>query len=385
MRMPQDAALRINWLAYQYREYDGYGRYSNRLIRSLQRLGVQVSPLLAEHTLMPAWMQEQLGLEWEGLTISCLPPFYLRKIPQGQGRHWLITMTEGSALPEGWAEHINESQIDRIYVPCEANLRTFVEGGVTAPISLLPGGTDPEEFPLRNGGQARPYTFLALADRGSRKGWGEAWSAFYKAFGTPTDTPDVRLLVKARGDTNNVLNAIADGQIQDPRIQIERTEYNDMAALYAQADCFVIPARHEGWGMPQREAAMSGLPVIVQRVGGIDDGYTERWALICEQGTQEEIPHGFSHIAGHWRRANTEALAELMRRCYEAPEETAQFGRNAAHWLRDNQTWDHTAKRLLADIERELSGALRARLQEPFSGLYLEDYTRVDDGSELWA
>jgi len=216
----------------------------------------------------------------------------------------------------------------------------------------VPGGTDPDEFPLIENNKVRsvlsnPYTFLALADRGARKGWTEAWAAFYQAFGTPEQTPDVQLIIKSRPDGNELLAMIAGADNPDPRIRIIMEDRVSMAALYAQADCFVIPSRSEGWGMPHREAAMMGLPVITQRYSGVDDGHCHKWAIVISGGKLEPIPTVCEQIAGQWMRANTAQLAAAMIHCYKNPGEVAARAAGAAAWLRANQTWDHTAARLL--------------------------------------
>lgn len=345
--------MQLNWIGYQYRDWDGYGRYGNRMVQALLRAGVAVHPLLNEHCNMPSWMQEGLGIDWSRLTISCLPPFYLKVVP-GRGRHWLLSMTEGSELPPGWAETIQEARIERIIVPCEHNARAFEVTGL--PVHVVHGGTDPEEFPVirRIWGRSPFYQFLALGDRGSRKGWVEVWQAFYLAFGTPAQTPDVRLVIKARPDGNELLSTIAQAEHPDPRITIRFDDAPSMADVYRLCDCFVIPSRFEGWGMPHREAAMMGLPVITQRHAGMDDGHTEQWAIVVEGGTLERIPGSFEHIAGEWLRASVEGLATAMRDCYNEPTEAAIHGRRAAAWLRQHQTWDHAAGQLL-NLIREYS------------------------------
>jgi glycosyltransferase involved in cell wall biosynthesis len=48
-------------------------------------------------------------------------------------------------------------------------------------------------------------------------------------------------------------------------------EVDDVAALYEKADLFVLPSRHEGYGMAFAEALRHGLPVIGTTAGAIPD------------------------------------------------------------------------------------------------------------------
>lgn len=340
--------MQLNWLAYQYREWDGYGRFSSRLIRALLRFNVDVRVHLHEVANMPEWMRIRNDVTWDRLTISCLPPFYLNRVP---GRHWLLSMTEGSRLPAGWRETIKRSGVERIIVPCQHNADAFAVCGL--PVHVIPGGTDPDEFPVIDDRPDREYTFLALADRGARKGWVEVWQAFYKAFGSPTDTPDVRLIIKSRPDGNEMLALIAKADKPDPRITILMQDM-DMRDFYRMGDCLAIPSRSEGWGMPHREAAMSGLPVITQDYSGMDDGYTAHWATVVKGGRLEAIPAHFEHIAGEWLKADIPTLAARMRFYYEHPAVARYKGTCAADWLRKNQTWADSARRLLWLIESEI-------------------------------
>lgn len=362
-------AMKLNFLFYNARNWDGYGRYSARLIQALESAHVEVFPHFEEALNAPQWMQEWWGIDWSNLTISCLPPYFLQKSP---GRHWLLTMTEGSECPDGWADIINESGVEHVIVPCQHNADAFARGGVTAPITVIPGGTDPDEFPLRNGVVReysesrreysestpridRPYTFLALADRGSRKGWDEVYQAFYMAFGGKTDgVKDVRLIIKCRPEGNDLLEMIATAKDLDPRLCIQIEDVADVAQVYAQADCFVIPSRSEGWGMPHREAAMMGIPVITQAYSGMDDGHTHEWATTVKAGHMERIPSDSKgHIKGEWQVCDIDHLAKLMRDFVAFPNMGISCGRNAAAWLRKHQTWDHSAQALLQVMQQE--------------------------------
>lgn len=343
--------MRIDFVCSNYRTWDGYGRWNARLIQALQRAGCEVNPLHYEHANMPEWLKRQVGIEKGTFTISCLPIYFLQNAPSG-GRHWLLSMTEGSELPDkpvSWAEIANRRDVERIIVPCEHNADVFRRGGITKPIHVVSGGTDPDEFPVLTGPRPdRPYTFLALADRGARKGWSEVWDAFWRVF---AQTPDVRLIIKARPTGNDLLDMIAGAPGLDPRIVIQQEDVADMRQVYAQADCVVIPSRCEGWGMPHREAAMMGLPVITQAYAGLDDGCTVAWSLPILNGQMEDIPGDFEHIKGQWRRCDVDELATEMRWCYEHPEMARRLGSEAAAWLRNHQTWSHSAAALLNLIE----------------------------------
>jgi glycosyltransferase involved in cell wall biosynthesis len=45
----------------------------------------------------------------------------------------------------------------------------------------------------------------------------------------------------------------------------------DYIRFYRAADCYVIPSRGEGWGMPVTEAMSMSLPVIVTGWSGTAD------------------------------------------------------------------------------------------------------------------
>lgn len=350
--------MKIQWHGYSFFA-DGYGRFSTRLFSALHNAGVDVRWLTAGILDLPDWMLAWNDVDWSALTISCMPPFMAKRIP---GRHWLYTMTEGSELPPGWAGAIAESGVERVLVPCQHNADAFRRSGVTVPISVIPGGTDPEEFPVLGRVPGKPYTFLCIADRGFRKGWQEVWDAFYVAFGgKTTGDRDVRLIVKARKGTGGVPEMLAQkGAELDRRIVWQIDDAKDMAAVYAQADCVVIPSRSEGWGMPHREAAMMGLPVITQAYSGLDDGHTHEWAIVVQGGRIERVPEDEKTHLGDWRIVDVEELAREMRACYEQPGAALAFGRRAAAWLREHQTWDMAARRLLNLIEQEARPAKAA-------------------------
>lgn len=343
--------MKLNWFGY-FPQYDGYGRFSSRLSTALHQAGADVRGYHCGVWQMPEWMLAQQGIDWERLSISCMPPYMLEKLP---GRHWLYTMTEGSRVPEKWVEKIEQCGIERVVVPCQHNQLAFIRSGVRVPVCVVPGGVDSLEFPITPPAKS-PYTFLTFADRGFRKGWEEVMQAFYLAFGGKTSgIQDVRLLIKSRSEEmGRMLQMMRDASGADPRLGYLLDDTLDMKEVYAQAHCLALPSRSEGWGMIQREAAVSAIPVITQAYSGMDDGFTSKWAMVVEGGRMEPIPAEMGSALGEWRVVDVQELSEKMHWCYVHPKEADVFGLKARFWLRDNQTWNHAAERLMENLADEL-------------------------------
>lgn len=95
----------------------------------------------------------------------------------------------------------------------------------------------------------------------------------------------------------------------------ERIEYagfqspEELPRFFAQADVFVLPSRHDGWGVVMNQALGAGLPILCSdRVGaGID--------LV------EPEVNGLLFPAG-----DATALAAAMRRCLDEPERLSSWG-----------------------------------------------------------
>ncbi len=328
--------MRINVLAHRYIRVDGYGRYAISTIKALMHAGVDIYADTVWSLEMPGWMLRARGLDFSRLSLCIMPPHELHAVP---GRQFLCSMYESTGLPSGWADHVNR-KAERLIVPSEWLVDVFQEAGVKRPIHVVHGGVDPQEFPVVDTPPRDDvYTFLAFGDRGSRKGQDIAWAAFYEAFG---DQPDVRLLIKARPCNLGWLDLTH----SDRRIAVWREDVDSLAEVFQMADCFVFPTRGEGWGLPPREAACMGKPVITTRWSGTAVGI-DHWAIPIER--YQLVP---SLLHGDWAMPDVSEVAAHMRWCYEHREAAQQKGLAAAQWLRDHQTWDHSARQMLDLLEQ---------------------------------
>jgi len=332
--------MKINWVGNGFDIYSGYGRMGAYYVRELCALGIEVVPTPIQALTAPDWMRSMLTtFDEDTLTISLTtPPLF----PKSVKRQWAFTMYEDTSIPEGWADIINET-CERLIVLCEHNADTFKQAGVSVPIHVVHGGTDPVEFPLIVERPKRPYTFICLGDRGVRKGVEQVWRAFFEAFGDTDE--DVRLLIKIREGSQS---AVQYATFADERIQVWKEDVEHISDVYREGDCFVFPSYGEGWGMPPREAAMMGLPVIATDWSGLSVGIDE-WAIPLRDF--KLVPSHLKTKNGQWAMVNHLEVADKMRWCYENQDKARLVGRNASRWLREHQTWTHSAQKLKALIK----------------------------------
>lgn len=337
--------MRINFLSYTFDNRDGYGRHAKFMLRSLHRLGVSAQPIHLDQLSWDGWVQRLAGLDFSYLTFAIMSAGEFIGIP---GRQWGLSMYECAKPPEGWAEKINE-HLERFIVPSEWLVDVFRKAGVrkTLPIHVVGEGIDPLEVPFldrRHRSKDRPFTFLSLGDRGGRKGHDLAWSAFHKAFNIDND--DARLVIKCRA--NNLPNLDLTLNPSWKWLSLWREDVPTMADVYEQVDAFVYPTRGEGWGLPAREAAATGLPVLATNWSGtaVD---IEKWGIPLDQ--YKLVPSSLE-TRGLWAEPSIDELAEKMRWIYDHQDEAYAIGRRASEWLHANQTWDHATKDLIALLEK---------------------------------
>ncbi|MFH0908291.1 MAG: glycosyltransferase [bacterium] len=176
------------------------------------------------------------------------------------------SMLETTGIPKDWVEQANE--MDEVWVPSHFNKQTFEASGVKRPIHVIPLGINTDYYhPGIRGYRTSPrYTFLSVFEWGERKAPEMLLRAFARAF---TDKDDVMLLLKVLNvDTSRSIRREIDAlelPANAPPIAILHNNIiksYQMASLYRSADCFVLPTRGEGWGMPILEAMACGLPAI---------------------------------------------------------------------------------------------------------------------------
>jgi glycosyltransferase involved in cell wall biosynthesis len=253
--------------------------------------------------------------------------------------------------------------MEEIWVPSMFNVQTMRDSGVTRPIYRIPLGIDPHYFHPRIEGYRhnKAFTFLSVFEWGERKAPELLLRAFTDEFRT---TEDVVLLLKVmnRDQKIDVRDQIAQMRLarNGGRVLLSLNDViptYQLGSLYRSADCFVLPSRGEGWGMPVLEAMACGLPVIATNWSAMTDYLDESIAYPVEVERLVPARAKCPYYKGfRWAKPSYDHLRARMRYVFEHPGEAQSRGMRASDVVHSRWTWDHSAQ-LLAQRLEQIGGA----------------------------
>jgi len=130
--------------------------------------------------------------------------------------------------------------------------------------------------------------------------------------------PDLHLTLLGTGPGRDALSALIPAGLCDRVHFLGFQQPEAIPEIFAAADVFVLPSRHDGWGVVVNEALGAGLPIVVSdRVGARD---------LVEEGR-----NGFVAPAG-----DVESLANALLALGQSDELRTSFGswsaQQAEHW-----------------------------------------------------
>lgn len=201
------------------------------------------------------------------------------------------------------------------------------------PQSLMPYAVDNDYFALRSReaamqraslmaelrlDPARPVILFASKLQ-QRKRCADLLEAYLRLYASPAATPRPYLLIVGDGEERPALERRAAESGLDSIQFCGFRNQQELPRFFDIATVFVLPSRHEPWGLIVNEVMNAGRPVIVSSEVG------------CAPDLITDGVEGCVFPAG-----DIDALTSALRRVLESPETAAAMGRRAQEKI---QTW----------------------------------------------
>ena len=99
----------------------------------------------------------------------------------------------------------------------------------------------------------------------------------------------------------------------------------DMPAIYQEADAYVLPSRHESFGISYVEALACGKPVIATRCGGPEDFVTESNGIMVERGDIDGLARAMLTMVKERGRYDSAVIRTDFMRQFSRPAVVEQI------------------------------------------------------------
>ena len=209
------------------------------------------------------------------------------------------------------------------------------EGVASGSIAVIPNGVDPDSLAVTR--RVRPVrTVMTVANLRPEKGHETLLDA---AAILVRECPDLRFRLIGAGPCRSAIEARTRALGLGQHVEL-LGHREDVPALLAEADLFVLPSRSEALPNGVIEAMAAGLPVVASGVGGLLD-------LIDDGRTGVLVPPG-----------DAGALAAAVRGLVADPARAAALGRAAQQDARERYSFD----RMVASFEDLYLSGLPARV-----------------------
>lgn len=273
-------------------------------------------------------------------------------IPPQQGAWVIIQPWEFGGIPKDWVRPMQE-QVDEIWVPTSFVKKCYILSGVSDDkIHIIPNGVDSNVFSPE--GQLFEFTtkkkFKILFVGGTihRKGIDVLLKSYSNTF---LKSDDICLIIKGqaggiypKSELNDYIYQLSKDNPNFPEIEYINKNLNELelASLYRSVNCFCLPYRGEGFGLPIIEAMSCGIPVIITGNGASKDFTNESFAYLIESTRTENLSvDSFEPSApGFWLEEPSEInLSEILLQVYNNPDEAFEKGLKGRKYAIENLNW----------------------------------------------
>ena len=274
-----------------------------------------------------------------------------------------FSTTEVDGIPPAWVKILN--QMDEVWTTAEFCVRVFQKSGVNVPIFVLGEGVDPDYYhPEVKQFEFQPegfFSFVSVFAWGKRKGVDILLPAFQKEF---SKNESVRLVCNCLPSYagHDILDEIKQIRLLEGRASITIIDRGledwEMPMFYRAGDCFVLPTRGEGFGLPLIEALSCGVPVISTDCTGQVDflkkaGKARPGVHLISAPPAKFTGQDSVYYAGfNWTEPSEKELRKAMRYVFENQKQEKAKALATSAEIRRDWSWDKAADRVIIRLEQ---------------------------------
>jgi len=221
------------------------------------------------------------------------------------------SMWETDRIPEGAAEKCN--QMECIITGSEFSKQAFINGGVAAPVYVIPHIVVPKTLPENKEIESitkNKLVFLSVFEWHKGKGYDVLLKGFIEAF---QNDPNVILILKVNSFVNptqlkdTVISYIKEikGDREYPKIFpiCHPIKQNLLMSLYRYAGVVISTSRREGFSLTVAQALVNSRLVIAPNMGGHMEFLNEENAVLINSEWKEIIdiePERRNYLGQRW-------------------------------------------------------------------------------------
>jgi len=302
------------------------------------------------NALVKPFMDRNVGHK---IQITHLTPENFPNVRDSNCYNIAYTVWETSQLPPGWPDLCNS--MDEIWVPSKWNQGVFKASGVTKPVYVIPHGFSMPDLNhkqhLSMGVSADTFVFYSIFQWLERKNPLGLLRAYLTEF-SPLE--DVCLALKTyRLDTGAKEQNIIKEDITNCKLGLNLKEFpmvrlfgtllshELMLGFHDRGDCFVLPHRGEGFGIPFAEAMSHGKPVIATRYSGNTEFMNDDNSYLIDYQETPVTNMIFPNYHGHmvWADPDLIHMRKLMREVFENQDAAKAKGKMGKKYIQKHLNW----------------------------------------------
>jgi len=322
------------------KDFSGYANSARNYIKALDLIGMNIVTRTlnydgAQHNLSPR-LKELNNRNTDNIDIVLQHTTGNETQRKDGVFNVLYFAWETDKVPTEWVNKIN--QMDLVLVPCEENIRASRRSGVVVPMHKIPHTFDAKKYkkkisPYFVPGLEDGFKFLAICQYSKKKGIDPLLKAYLSEFNKEDNVALILKIYVGSSDTNDDKNKIQH-LINAMKGILRIPEYppiilihdvlsdDDIEKLYKTADCYALPSRGEGWGIPHFDALGFGLPAIATNWGGPTEFINKDcgWLVDYHMSPVVEMPHPHTFMytgKDNWAEPHVNHLKASMREAYE--------------------------------------------------------------------